>query len=157
VFTGRRAVIAAGVVLIALGIGALIGSYALAHGAHALAEGWWEGTLQALGVGFVVGGLVDVLAIYGLNRIVSADDLRRKQLNDRARAIFQAAYKNEESRNAAIDAFISENLGHTAELDPDIDRNFDVFDSLVRIAKKAHPGIPGGADEPPPAHKVSSR
>lgn len=155
-FTGRRAVIAAGIVLIALGIGALVGSYVLAQGAHALAEGWWEGTLQALGVGFVVGGLVDVLAVYGLNRIVSADDLRRKQLNDRARSIFQADYKNEESRNEAIDAFISANIGHTSELDPDVGRNLDVLDSLIRIAKKAHPGIWGGASEQPPAHQVSS-
>jgi hypothetical protein len=90
VFRGRNTFIAAGVALIVLGIGALIGSYTLAHGAHALAQEWWEGTLQALGVGFAVGGAVDVLAIYGLNQIASADDLRRKQLNDRARSVLQA-------------------------------------------------------------------
>jgi hypothetical protein len=50
VFRGRNTFIAAGVALIVLGIGALIGSYTLAHGAHALAQEWWEGTLQALGV-----------------------------------------------------------------------------------------------------------
>jgi hypothetical protein len=34
-------------------------------------QGWWEGTLQAFGVGFVVGGIVDVLAISGLNQLAA--------------------------------------------------------------------------------------
>jgi hypothetical protein len=55
--------------LIALGIGGLVWS-------HALAPGWWQGTLQALGVGLIVGGLVDVLAVTGLDRYVKAEELR---------------------------------------------------------------------------------
>lgn len=34
-----------------------------------VAKGWWQGTLQALGVGLVVGGLVDVLAISKLSQV----------------------------------------------------------------------------------------
>jgi hypothetical protein len=42
--------------------------------------GWWQGTLQALGVGLVVGGLVDVLAISKLNRVIqSASDKDRAE------------------------------------------------------------------------------
>jgi len=33
------------------------------------APGWWQGTLQAFGVGFIIGGLVDVLAISALARL----------------------------------------------------------------------------------------
>jgi hypothetical protein len=33
---------------------------------------WWQGTLQALGVGFVVGGIVDVLAISTLSQYSNA-------------------------------------------------------------------------------------
>lgn len=134
--SGRRAIIAAGIVLIALGIGALIGSYALAHGPHALAQGWWEGTLQALGVGFIVGGLVDVLAISGLDQIARADDLRRKQLkelNDRARSVLRAQYKDEKSRSDAIHAFNWENLDHLTELDPDVNKDMRVTEWLLLL------------------------
>jgi len=56
--------------------------------------GWWQGTLDAFGVGFVVGGIVDVLAISGLNQIVAkrqkiyeedqAREQRRRQANQQA-------------------------------------------------------------------------
>jgi hypothetical protein len=45
-----------------------------------VAMGWWQGTLQALGVRLVVGGLVDVLAISKLNRVIqSASDKDRAE------------------------------------------------------------------------------
>jgi hypothetical protein len=42
---------------------------------------WWQGTLQALGVGFVVGGIVDVLAISGMNQYSTAT---QRHWNDEA-------------------------------------------------------------------------
>ena len=39
-------------------------------------QGWWEGTFQALGVGSIVGGLVDVLAISALNQVQQRQDLK---------------------------------------------------------------------------------
>jgi len=51
----------AGIALIGAGIICLYLSDAVVHG-------WWQGTLDAFGVGLTVGGLVDVLAITGLNR-----------------------------------------------------------------------------------------
>jgi hypothetical protein len=44
---------------------------------------WWQGTLDAFGVGFVVGGLIDVIAVSGLNQILILDQ-RRKELNRQA-------------------------------------------------------------------------
>jgi hypothetical protein len=53
-----------------------------------VAMGWWQGTLQALGVGLVVGGLVDVLAISKLNRVIqSASDKNRAENKRQAEAI----------------------------------------------------------------------
>jgi hypothetical protein len=129
VLKGRRAVVVAGFVLVALGIGALFWS-------HALAQGWWQDTLQALGVGLVIGGLVDVLALAGLDRIVSTDDQRRKRLNDRARLVFQADYKDDEARNAAIDAFVSESQGQLSDLEPGIASHMTILESLARLIEK---------------------
>jgi hypothetical protein len=124
VFRGRRVVVVAGVVLLVLGVGALVWSYFLAHGAHALAQGWWEGTLQALGVGFVVGGLVDVIAVTGLNRIVSAEDQRRQRLNDRGRSLMELHGDDkpgtEYQKN--VNAFLWDNRLRLADLDPDVSR-----------------------------------
>ena len=77
---GRPAVRAAGLALIVLGIVGLYLSYAVA-------QGWWQGTSQALGVGFFVGGVVDVLAISSLDRINRNDELKRARINDRAAAL----------------------------------------------------------------------
>lgn len=57
-------------------------------------SGWWQGTLEAFGVGFVVGGLVDVLAISGLNRFAGPEDPRpegswQQELNRKAESILQ--------------------------------------------------------------------
>jgi hypothetical protein len=53
--------------LIALGIGGLIWS-------HALTPGWWQDTFQALGVGFGVGGVVDVLVVPGIQQFQQRQD-----------------------------------------------------------------------------------
>jgi hypothetical protein len=86
----RGLVVSSGFVLIALGIVGLIWSHALASGANATAHAWWVGTLQALGVGFVVGGLIDVLVISGLEGVIRAEEQRRKQANKLARAILHS-------------------------------------------------------------------
>jgi hypothetical protein len=78
--TGRPAVRAAGLALIILGIVGLYLSYAIL-------QGWWQGTSQALGVGFFVGGVVDVLAISSLDRIIQNDELKRARINDQADAL----------------------------------------------------------------------
>jgi len=53
----------AGFALIAVGILCLCLS-----GLVARPGTWWQGTWQALGVGFVVGGIVDVLAISSVSQ-----------------------------------------------------------------------------------------
>jgi hypothetical protein len=67
--------------LVTVGIVCLYLSDAVArHGS------WWQNTLDAFGVGFVVGGIVDVTAISLLNRSLGgAADPKRKMWNDRAR------------------------------------------------------------------------
>jgi hypothetical protein len=53
-----------------------------------VATGWWQGTLQALGVGLIVGGLVDVLAISKLNQAIqSASEKDRADIKGQAEAI----------------------------------------------------------------------
>jgi hypothetical protein len=47
------------------------------------AHGWWQGTLQALGVGLIVGGVVDVLVISMLN-LMSKAEQERQQLRRQA-------------------------------------------------------------------------
>jgi hypothetical protein len=64
--------------LVVLGIFCLIVSDKDVHG-------WWQGTLQAFGVGFIVGGMVDVIAISSLDRILKADQREREQFNSSAR------------------------------------------------------------------------
>jgi hypothetical protein len=49
-------------------------------------EGWWQGTLIAFGVGFVVGGIVDVLAITALNAKID----EHKQLQEAWQQRFDA-------------------------------------------------------------------
>src|SRR6202035_2750366 len=57
---------------------------------------WWQGTLQALGVGFIVGGAVDVLAISRLNQIIqSASDKQRGKYRQDAEAILAAVSPGE--------------------------------------------------------------
>ncbi len=53
------------IALIAAGIICLYLSEAVVHG-------WWQGTLDGLGVGFIIGALVDVLAVFTLTQSVDA-------------------------------------------------------------------------------------
>lgn len=78
-----------GGVLIVLGLISLSLSYAVARG-------WWQGTSQALGVGFVIGGVVDVLAITGVDRISRADDRRAQQFNDSLRHLLAVPDKGDD-------------------------------------------------------------
>lgn len=48
-----------------------------------VAKGWWQGTLQALGVGLVVGGLVDVLAISKLNQVIQTASKKQRDEDKR--------------------------------------------------------------------------
>jgi hypothetical protein len=77
----RFAVLLVGLILVLVGIVSLYLSYAVA-------QGWWQGTSQAFGVGFVVGGLVDVLAIAGLDSITQTSRQRDRRIAEAvARAI----------------------------------------------------------------------
>jgi hypothetical protein len=58
-------------------------------GAVARPGTWWQGTWQALGVGFVVGGIVDVLAISTMNQFASAS--QRRWNREAARIVKDAA------------------------------------------------------------------
>lgn len=51
---------------------------------------WWQGTFDAFGVGFVVGGVIDVLAIFGLNEFASREAQRREMANQRALEILES-------------------------------------------------------------------
>jgi len=66
----NRLIWIAGIALIALGIVCLYLS-------DAVVTGWWQGTLEAFGVGFIVGGLIDVLALSGLTRILNTEERQR--------------------------------------------------------------------------------
>jgi len=62
--TGQWIVFVSGFGLVAVGVLCLCLSALVAP-----TGSWWLGTLDAFGVGFVVGGVVDVLAIWGLNQV----------------------------------------------------------------------------------------
>lgn len=51
--------------------------------------GWWQGTLDAFGVGFTIGGLVDVLLIMTITSNMAATDQRRKENNRRAQEVLR--------------------------------------------------------------------
>lgn len=72
----------AGLALIAIGILCLSLS-----GAVARTGTWWQGTWQALGVGFLVGGIVDVLAISLMSQYSSA---WQRRWDDEAKAILHS-------------------------------------------------------------------
>jgi len=81
----------AGLALIVIGIACLYVSDQVVHG-------WWQGTLDAFGVGFIVGGVVDVLAISGLNQAIKAEDQRlldQKREMDSILALRRAAMKQQ--------------------------------------------------------------
>ncbi len=79
--TSFRTITAAGLALIVIGAGFLYLSDAVVG-----TGSWWQGTLDAFGVGFIVAGIVDVLAINGLNQVLTGDQQRRA-INLQAEAI----------------------------------------------------------------------
>ena len=88
---GQAPVFLAGCALIVVGIVCLYLS-------DAVVSGWWQGTLDAFGVGFIVGGVVDVLAISGLNQAIKAEDQRLLDLQremDSILALRRAAMKQQ--------------------------------------------------------------
>ena len=73
-FKSLRAVWTAGILVIVAGIVCLVLSDKM------LSQGWWQGTTQAFGVGFIVGGLVDVLAISWLNQLTTQAQEQARQI-----------------------------------------------------------------------------
>ena len=122
-----------GFVLIALGIGALIGSRLLVSGSQAPVTVWWQGTLQALGVGLIVGGLVDVLAITGLNRVIG----QRQRINDSWRTVLdsEGQYPDRAAYEKAVDTFVLENWRQEEHLDPDVYGALIASGALSRLWK----------------------
>jgi hypothetical protein len=80
--TSWRLIWWAGVALIAVGVLCLCLSGAV------VGPGWWQGTLDAFGVGFIVGGVVDVLALSLLNQVISGA-AGEPYLNWRAKRLIQ--------------------------------------------------------------------
>jgi hypothetical protein len=70
----RWAVWLAGFVVILAGIACLVLSDGIIHG-------WWQGTFQAIGVGFIVGGLVDIMAISAVTHL-SGEDATQRDLQE---------------------------------------------------------------------------
>jgi hypothetical protein len=95
--TSRRLILLAGFALIAVGILCLCLSGAVAHSGS-----WWQGTLDAFGVGFTVGGVVDVLAISVLNQVLASEQERREAGRE-AMAITRSGQLNRETVMAAKD------------------------------------------------------
>jgi hypothetical protein len=61
--------------------------------------GWWQGTLDAFGVGFVVGGIVDVVAISKLNQVLAERQRRYElELASLASRVDRAVHAMEEMR-----------------------------------------------------------
>ena len=93
--SGQLVVLLAGFALIMVGVGCLFLS-----GMVAASGSWWQGALDAFGVGFVVGGLVDVVAVSLLNWVVNGAEIVRHN-SVRAIDIFQAADKSQKKEAAA--------------------------------------------------------
>jgi hypothetical protein len=122
-----------GFVLIAVGIGALTWSRLLVSGSETPVTGWWQGTLQAMGVGLIVGGLVDVLAISGLNRVM----LRRARINDSWRRVLQSYQQQYPKRGneyeMALDALVQKHWSQIQYLDPDLRKILDTSGTFGRL------------------------
>jgi hypothetical protein len=76
----RKRIILAGFSLILVGIVCLVLSDKVVH------SSWSQATLDAFGVGFIIGGVVDVLAISSLNSLMTDEMAKRdreERLNER--------------------------------------------------------------------------
>jgi hypothetical protein len=92
--TSRRLIWAAGIVLIVVGIVCLVLS-------GAVFTGWWQGTLDAFGVGLIVGGIVDVLAISLMNQILGGPTWGRRDINRQAEWIVAWPVDHPQTRELA--------------------------------------------------------
>jgi hypothetical protein len=91
----RNPVFLAGCALILAGIICLYLS-------DAVVTGWWKGTLDAFGVGFIVGGVVDVLALSGLDQAQ-----RRRENTIEARLILNYMDPTDETAVSAANALLN--------------------------------------------------
>jgi hypothetical protein len=94
----------AGVVLLLAGIACLALSYRST-------SQWWQGTLDAFGVGFTVGGIVDVLTIFLLNQSIVIDEQRTQENNELARQILQSEETDAEALGTAADNLLRHSRG----------------------------------------------
>jgi len=101
--TGLRLVFLAGFVVIAAGAICLYLSDAVAA-----AGSWSQATLDAFGVGLVVGGLIDVLAIFGLNQILTREQ-KHRELRSQAEAILHDHVASPQERSDAAGEFLRRN------------------------------------------------
>jgi len=110
--TGLRLVFLAGFVVIAAGAICLYLSDAVAA-----AGSWSQATLDAFGVGLVVGGLIDVLAIFGLNQILTREQ-KHRELRSQAEAILHDHVASPQERSDAAGEFLRR--GHVNTNDPGV-------------------------------------
>jgi hypothetical protein len=131
-FLALGLIVLAGIALIGAGIICLYLSDAVVHG-------WWQGTLDAFGVGFTVGGLVDVLAISGLNQALTRDQKRREN-NSQAEQILRGFLRppvtgsqedQAELRTTTVEAARKLLAQSRYQIDPTLRR---VLQDLIRLA-----------------------
>jgi hypothetical protein len=146
-FRGLRVAVLAGVGVVAAGVVCLYLS-----GEVARPGSWWQNTLDAFGVGFVVGGLIDVIAISGLNQILAGDQQRR-ELTREADDIFWGMASGKfgdgtELAKAARDLLNrgGEQLDSTSRYWMDI---FTAADGMEYVGKQGHEDRPPAAQDPP--------
>lgn len=99
----QRLIVGAGFAIIAVGVFCLCLS-----GMVADPGSWWQGTLDAFGVGFVVGGIIDVIALSGLNQVIAAEDARRREAERKALAILHLPENTREQAVQATDLLNSD-------------------------------------------------
>lgn len=83
-YGSRRLFSAAGLAVIAFGVLCLCLSALVTR-----TGSWWQDTLDAFGVGFVVGGVIDILAIFGLTQLVNDLPRIRGEVSRRARFLMR--------------------------------------------------------------------
>jgi hypothetical protein len=126
VFFSQPLIVLAGIALILAGILCLGLS-------GAVVQGWWQGTLDAFGVGFIVAGLVDVLAISGLSQVIAAQQ-RRWELNSEAVAILRSGMVDLPTAIAAK-KLLDRSEGQIARM------YSDMLQALIdRVQRKINPG-----------------
>lgn len=102
--------------------------------------GWWQGTLQAFGVGFIIAGIVvDVLAITGLNQRIRTEDQRRLEYNRQAEEMLQTP---------SLDQVIVDLLDHAGgQIDPALRRR--LLDSITPQEQPAWSPAPASTGQQP--------